>query len=172
MTKRPDLAERNRSHEHPIFPLGEDSDVKHCRNCCVDKKLEEFSRDRNSPDGRQARCKNCVSAYQKLYFQNTGRIKQRAKRQKRAADRHTQLEQLKNVPCADCGGRFPKVCMDFDHVRGEKVNSISRMIHMGYSWKEVIAETEKCEVVCSNCHRIRTAARGQWFVDETEGRVI
>lgn len=27
------------------------------------------------------------------------------------------------------------------------------------SWAAILLEIEKCEVVCSNCHRIRTAER-------------
>lgn len=67
------------------------------------------------------------------------------------------LNTLKSVPCADCGGRFPVECMDFDHVRGSKVANISRM--HGHARERVMEEVAKCDVVCSNCHRIRTAAR-------------
>lgn len=71
--------------------------------------------------------------------------------------RLTFLNQAKSVPCADCGNRFPPVCMDFDHVRGEKKFSLSRA--MTRSMEEVLSEIAKCEVVCANCHRIRTAER-------------
>jgi hypothetical protein len=33
------------------------------------------------------------------------------------------------------------------------------MIHDGFSWKAIKKEIEKCEVVCANCHRIRTHDR-------------
>jgi hypothetical protein len=33
------------------------------------------------------------------------------------------------------------------------------MIHDGFSWKAIMKEIQKCEVVCANCHRIRTYAR-------------
>lgn len=67
------------------------------------------------------------------------------------------LDELKSVPCADCGGTFPPVCMDFDHVRGVKLFSVSRASTR--SIETVLKEIEKCEVVCANCHRIRTASR-------------
>jgi hypothetical protein len=35
---------------------------------------------------------------------------------------------------------------------------ISQMIHNGVSWKRVQAELEKCDVVCANDRRRRTAA--------------
>ena len=59
--------------------------------------------------------------------------------------------------CADCGVKN-HIILDFDHLRDKKYN-ISRMIHDGFSWKAIKKEIEKCEVVCANCHRIRTYNR-------------
>lgn len=64
----------------------------------------------------------------------------------------------KDVPCMDCGQRFPPYVMDFDHV-GEKRGNIAKMATSPR--KAVLAEIAKCEVVCSNCHRIRTYNRRQ-----------
>lgn len=77
----------------------------------------------------------------------------------RRDDRQEILDRLKDVPCVDCTGRFPAVCMDFDHVRGEKSFSVSRAGTRGLD--SVLAEIAKCEVVCANCHRIRTARRAE-----------
>jgi hypothetical protein len=57
--------------------------------------------------------------------------------------------------CADCGVDYPHYVMDFDHVRGEKIGSVCRLINSYCSWKMVKEEIDKCEVVCSNCHRTR-----------------
>lgn len=65
------------------------------------------------------------------------------------------LQAQKSRPCADCGGTFDPVCMDFDHRPGEvKLFGIAH----GASRKldKVIAEMAKCDLVCANCHRIRT----------------
>jgi hypothetical protein len=45
--------------------------------------------------------------------------------------------------------------LDFDHVRGEKLYNVAKMA-AGYSWAKILVEIEKCDVVCANCHRIRT----------------
>jgi hypothetical protein len=45
--------------------------------------------------------------------------------------------------------------MDFDHVRGQKVDGISVMMNTR-SLAAVQEEMAKCEIVCANCHRIRT----------------
>ena len=65
------------------------------------------------------------------------------------------LQAAKNSPCIDCGHQFPPECMDFDHVRGKKLYKISDIGSLADV--KFYAEVAKCEVVCSNCHRIRTA---------------
>ena len=62
--------------------------------------------------------------------------------------------------CQDCKKRYPHYVMDFDHVSGEKVGNVSRMMR-SHSWEDVLKEVEKCELVCSNCHRERTWQRLQ-----------
>lgn len=138
--------------------------MKTCNRCGVEKPLADFRKERTAGSGRGATCSRCAAgAVRQAYHHNGGREKQHARRKALIAERYAQLEQFKDVPCADCGGRFPQVCMDFDHVRGEKIDTISRMIRMSYSWENILAEIAKCEVVCSNCHRVRTATRGQWY---------
>ena len=61
-------------------------------------------------------------------------------------------------PCADCKLNFPYYVMDFDHVRGIKHKNVSELIPT-LSKKKIDDEIKKCEVVCSNCHRIRTHIR-------------
>ena len=68
------------------------------------------------------------------------------------------MTRTKSAPCADCGQKFPPEVMDFDHVRGLKEGDISRLVYTAGE-ERVRAELEKCEVVCANCHRLRTAAR-------------
>lgn len=36
---------------------------KRCTGCAIVKPLEEFHRDRNKPDGRRPRCKECISEH-------------------------------------------------------------------------------------------------------------
>ena len=65
------------------------------------------------------------------------------------------LNRLKQKPCADCGKIFPPYVMDFDHRnRSTKRFNVGRMIHE--SWERIKIEVEKCDLVCANCHRIRT----------------
>jgi protein-arginine kinase activator protein McsA len=70
------------------------------------------------------------------------------------------VEQYKidNSVCADCGISYPPYVLDFDHLR-DKEFGISRAIQMGKSLDKIVKEIEKCEIVCSNCHRQRTHDR-------------
>jgi hypothetical protein len=61
--------------------------------------------------------------------------------------------------CADCGWRGWARGLDWDHVRGPKVATIAMLIGRIRPWSDVLAEMEKCQVVCANCHRIRTCER-------------
>jgi hypothetical protein len=67
------------------------------------------------------------------------------------------LDELKDHPCMDCGGSFPIVCMDFDHRdRATKISNISRMVLNHRPLQSILDEIAKCDLICSNCHRIRT----------------
>lgn len=68
------------------------------------------------------------------------------------------LSEIKEASgCMDCGETNP-IVLDFDHLKDKKYN-VSRMIHDGFSWAAIKKEIAKCEVVCANCHRIRTHNR-------------
>jgi hypothetical protein len=60
--------------------------------------------------------------------------------------------------------------MDFDHVTGEKLDDICGMRMRTVSREAILAEIEKCEVVCATCHRARTHAR--WHGLETRASVF
>jgi len=72
--------------------------------------------------------------------------------------RRALLDSHKAKPCADCGIQYPPYVMDFDHLDATQK---SLVLSSGYrrNLEVVLAEIEKCDVVCSNCHRIRTHER-------------
>jgi hypothetical protein len=61
--------------------------------------------------------------------------------------------------CTDCGYKVHPAALHFDHLPGsEKKDTIARMT-LAASFSALQAEIAKCEVVCANCHAIRTANR-------------
>ena len=70
------------------------------------------------------------------------------------------VNELKSNPCTDCGIAYPYYVMQFDHIGTDKVAAVSRLLRT-HGWPAVEAEIAKCELVCSNCHAIRTWNRTQ-----------
>ena len=64
------------------------------------------------------------------------------------------------TPCADCGQQYPHYVTDFDHVRGVKRAKVAECTNC--SWRVFLEELIKCDLVCANCHRLRTFDRGQY----------
>ncbi len=77
-------------------------------------------------------------------------------RRGRYLEKKTYLDALKVANgCDDCGNLFPSVCLDFDHRDPEnKVANVSQL--HSCSWETLKKEVEKCDIVCANCHRLRT----------------
>ena len=94
-------------------------------------------------------------ASRRLHYQNN---KQQYIDRKLAlqAEMRKVLDEIKDAPCMDCGVKYPPFVMDFDHRDPtQKVDGLARLVRSG-SMRKMLAEVEKCDVVCSNCHRIRT----------------
>lgn len=83
------------------------------------------------------------------YFRNAERVK---KHQRRKVEF---VNSLKDKPCFDCGKRYPPYVMHFDHRDpSTKYKSVSAMKCRSYD--AIKREAEKCDVVCANCHAVRT----------------
>jgi hypothetical protein len=87
------------------------------------------------------------------------------KNQQKYRDRnHDKMwEYLSNKKCVDCGTDDLRV-LEFDHLPEHKkefdiAKSISGSTR---SWDKILNEIKKCDVVCSNCHKIRTMTRGNY----------
>lgn len=67
-----------------------------------------------------------------------------------------------NRPCTDCGRMYPPQVMQWDHVPGTlKLGNISTDFG-GRSREDILKEIAKFELVCANCHTIRTFQRAGW----------
>ncbi|SFR36592.1 hypothetical protein SAMN04488591_0692 [Microbacterium azadirachtae] len=80
----------------------------------------------------------------------------------RARNFELMIQYLLAHPCVDCGINDP-VVLEFDHLpEFAKRFEIARAITASTrSWATIAAEMAKCEVVCANCHRRRTAKRAR-----------
>lgn len=98
------------------------------------------------------RCRNAVNL-----DKTKSRRARGAQKQLRGNQSHNKeyIRKLKDVPCMDCGIKYPYYVMDLDHRDpSTKHKSVAQM--MRYPKGLLIIEAAKCDVVCSNCHRERT----------------
>lgn len=96
------------------------------------------------------------ACHKRYYQKNKGLYKEKNIRRRKELINF--VISLKQKPCMDCGVYYPHYVMDFDHREpSKKLDSINRMINLhSYSKKKISKEIGKCDLVCSNCHRIRT----------------
>ena len=66
------------------------------------------------------------------------------------------LEFFSEHHCVDCGESDP-VVLEFDHLRDKSFATGAKLAQ--FAWQTILDEIKKCEVVCANCHRRRTAQR-------------
>ena len=161
-------AERNRSAKKGAVcrkcvgdnrKLRELKDEYLCAKCNTVKPVSEFSSHANRPNGLQSRCKSCSNkAGLDNYYKNKDRYYAVAKNRQEWL--RSKVREAKSVPCADCAQSFDPVCMDFDHLpEFIKEYDISYMVRHRMAWSRIEAEISKCEVVCANCHRLRSKDR-------------
>lgn len=109
---------------------------------------------------RDSMCRPCRAAYGRDHYEaNKERYVERAaerKRELRLIRTQFLIAYFENHPCVDCGERDP-VVLEFDHLRDKSFSIGTKLSHR--AWVSILAEIEKCEVVCANCHRRRTALR-------------
>lgn len=132
--------------------------MKVCSACAIEQCLENFSK---RGEGYQSKCKACAKDYYVAYYHYSGTERSRlaSSNKTRKQDYAERIRGLKMNPCLDCEERFPPMCMDFDHVLGVKSFNIANATNSRLSWSRILDEIAKCELVCANCHRIRTYNR-------------
>ncbi len=138
---------------------------KKCGKCDIIKPEEEFYRRKSGLRSGQVYeiCVSCMrSRGIKYYHLNHDRQLNLALLRKNRSYKLKRnfINSAKNKPCTDCGIKYPFYVMDFDHVGGStKINDIANMVSRNLSISKIQNEINKCQIVCANCHRIRTYKR-------------
>ena len=132
--------------------------MKRCYNCGQTKENSFFAKNKSRKDGLQSKCRDCDNRRNREYFKENRSsiiLKIRGVKSKHLErNREFIINYLKENSCVDCGNTDIRV-LEFDHQHSKKY-LVSRMVSSGYSLKTIKNEIEKCEVVCANCHKIRT----------------
>ena len=130
--------------------------MKTCSTCKRQLSFEAFPKNKSKLDGLGHSCKQCHRLFTKQHYKNNKEVyvKKADKNTKRL---QAEIRKLKEIPCFDCKETYPYYVMDFDHVRGKKLFNLSKAKLSGRV--KAHEEAQKCDVVCANCHRIRTHKR-------------
>lgn len=131
--------------------------MKVCTSCGDPKPLSEFNK--KGKTRVQGKCRDCQKLWYKSYYDSSPKEKSRltTRNKETVAQNRRKLRELKeSTPCADCGNKFPYYVMDFDHLGNKKFNVSAMITH---NWEQIKEEISKCELVCANCHRVRTHTR-------------
>jgi len=121
--------------------------MKRCSRCKISKHIEKFNRNSTKKDGLRNECKECTS---------------KMKKEKKAYIYEFLMKHFKENPCSSCGETNP-ILLDFDHLRDKKI-SIANAITNQWSLERIQDEIDKCQVLCSNCHRMKTAKDHNWYM--------
>jgi len=148
--------------KHP----GNSAILKVCSRCGPPAQPIENFAVRNQIRGtRQALCRSCHSKYGNIQYQKYRSTYIQKARVRNAIQSKVKaeflVEYLKKHPCLDCGER-DIVVLEFDHQQ-DKVLDVSALSREGYSLSKLKQEIAKCDVVCANCHRRRTARQFEWY---------
>lgn len=134
--------------------------MKQCSKCHEVKDESEYSKKGLRKDGSQKLqpyCKSCQSLVIKAFYKaNCEKIKVEVKLRKKSIVDKIQsqvIDYLKNKCCLHCGESDIR-CLEFNHIDpSQKERNISNLITQTNSWKRIVKEIEKCEILCANCHR-------------------
>lgn len=91
---------------------------------------------------------------------------------KRRAEIRRVIDEAKTKPCTDCGVQYPLPAMQFDHVRGRKKFDIAKANGRTPTLEALLKELAKCDVVCANCHALRSYERAvgtAWACNREDG---
>jgi hypothetical protein len=145
------------------------SPTRRCGDCgyYLDLTYFSFKSFKSAERGdRQTRCRVCQAEYYRRYYRkNAARYKARVAANNkliRRRNRQRLHDYLRDQSCADCGIRDFAV-LEFDHRDpASKRALISDLVRTARAWRTIVAEIQKCDVVCANCHRRRTARYFGW----------
>lgn len=138
-----------------------------CYKCKEDKKITEFKWDNKKEKKRGYICKKCHTIHQKdrnitPHQRTKARNRNRLYKQKRQKEnKEFLINYLKENPCIECG-ESDIIVLEFDHIESDKKFKNISVLRKHYNLKILKKEIEKCQVLCANCHRKKTARQFGW----------
>lgn len=130
--------------------------LRTCSSCKQELPSSEFSQDSRKKSGLRPNCKTCCRISKAKWYQENKSLTYERTRNRRAALKQV-VKDAKTGPCLDCGAVFHHSLMDLDHRDADdKIEAVSYFANKFPNESKLLAEIEKCDLVCCLCHRIRT----------------
>lgn len=125
--------------------------MKLCLSCQTEKPFTDFTlRGKSRPGEYQNDCNECRAAVLKKHKRFTSSLVKRWKLRK---------------GCAKCDFKAThSVQLDLDHIEPKRGSNKDRQaINTSWCRKRLKEELSKCQVLCANCHRLKTFNDGTMF---------
>lgn len=134
--------------------------MKHCSKCKTNKSTTEFYKRGN---GLQPWCKLCKKAHDQETYKNKPHrrkaLKESTQKYRSIVEAYI-IQYLESHPCP-CG-ETNLLKLQFDHLH-DKEFEIGLAVMQGYSLERIKPEIEKCQILCANCHSVKSAhQRNSW----------
>jgi acetylornithine/succinyldiaminopimelate/putrescine aminotransferase len=135
--------------------------TKICTKCKSEKDSHLFPARKKSKDGRASWCRACFKiSWEKRYYENHQHYRNShntSRNRIREQNARNVFEYLAKHSCLNCGESDP-IVLEFDHRnKDDKIENISNLI-LNSTWEKIQKEIEKCDVLCANYHRRKSAA--------------
>jgi len=130
-------------------------DSKRCGKCKEVLPVSSFSPKGAGRIGYQSYCRACKKFWDKEKYKTKRKYFYDKQVIRRERNRLWLEDYKKKLKCSKCEliGDTHWFCMTFHHRDpGKKEKDISSMIHEQHSFKTILKEIGKCDVLCHNCH--------------------
>lgn len=124
-----------------VYNIGENKKI--CSKCKIIKNLSEFYKKYKGKERLHNCCKNC-SNDRVISKMISNKLK---------------MISYKGNCCKNCGLKLENshYCVFDFHHRDKLVKDKELKSMRSYSWENIIKELDKCDLLCSNCHRLEHA---------------
>ena len=143
-----------------------------CTKCKVDKNDAEFALKYKATGKKLSNCRACQKIYARShYLRNKDEvIKKVAKHKFKVREKF--VEYLTGKSCITCGNNDIRV-LEFDHREpSSKLSTISSLVAMSSSWSKILNEIGKCDILCANCHKIKTSVQFNWHKAKNNNPIV
>lgn len=137
----------------------ENAEIIECRCGCGEliKSKDKYGRDKQYVNGHNGRKYDDTTQY-KREWNHKNREQRQKYRDEYIQKRKDDLIKIKGGRCVKCGIEFDgtnSAIYDFHHINpDEKEFSLNKATLNKFGMEKILNELKKCDLVCSNCHRL------------------